>query len=367
MSNVIVLGAQWGDEGKGKIMSILTPEADFVVRYQGGPNAGRTLVHNGIKTVLHLMPSGIFNPRCVNIIGNGCVIDPGRLILEISTLQASGIKVTPQNLLISHAAHVITDEHVSEDLAKCVGPIGSTGRGIGPCYRDKIFRVGRRMEDLDNDTLKPFIRKDIPEMLNKANQQHRTIVYEGAQGSMLDVDHGDYPFVTSSNCTIGGAYTGSGVYIPFHRRLAIVKAYSTRIGTGPFPTEQANYTGERLREIGAEYGATTGRPRRCGWLDLHLLKKATITNGFNAIALTKIDCLSHLNKIPVAIDRDYQGNPLYDVLNGWEEDISGITEWNKLPSACRDYVSYIEDFLTLPISIVSTGADRNDTIFREDI
>ena len=402
MANSIIIGAQWGDEGKGKIVDILAKKMDVVVRFQGGANAGHTIVGNGRKIVLHLVPSGILSRKCRNVIGNGCVVDVALLTEEIAGLEKEGFPVTEENLVIAPNAHIVTPMHRIFDRATG-GKVGTTGRGIGPCYFDKAKRTGIRAEDLAEgcfrekflelydyyaSQMKLFSKEKMPSskelfdsvkkpaafvakfvgdaqtMIHEAARSGKEILFEGAQGTFLDVDHGTYPFVTSSNTTIGGAYTGSGVFLEFSKRIAIVKAYTTRVGNGPFPTEQDNADGENLRKIGAEYGATTGRPRRCGWLDLALLEKSFMINGFNSIALTKLDCLSGLEKIPVALSYGTDGKPYYQDFPGWMTPLRGIKSYAKLPSKCRDYVKFVEAYLGAPAEIISTGPDRKDTIVR---
>ena len=402
MANYIVLGAQWGDEGKGKIVDLLSGHADLVVRFQGGANAGHTVIIGKQKYVLHLIPGGIVSGKAVNVIGNGCVVDPITFAKEIDYLREKGIEVSPQKLVVSHQAHIVTPVHkyLDQVLNK---KIGTTGRGIGPAYTDKVQRTGMRLETILDGTFielfkkhaelyskfggemygQPFIDvNEAIDQLKAASERIKpyigdtvqliaghlfrgaNILYEGAQGSMLDIDHGTYPFVTSSSTTIGGAYTGGGVYLNFDKRIGIVKAYTTRVGEGPFPTELHDETGELLRKKGNEFGATTGRPRRCGWLDLKLVQRSRIINGFNYISLSKLSCLSGFEHIKVAVDYDAQGKPVYESLPGWQEEIEGITEWEKLPAATRDYVRFIENFLQVPIGLVSTGPDRRDVIFR---
>jgi len=403
MANYIVMGAQWGDEGKGKIVDYLAKDMDVIVRFQGGSNAGHTIVCDGTEFILHLIPSGIITGNCLNIIGNGCVVDPELLIEEMEMLRNMGISITPDNLILSQQAHVVTPVHkfIDQMMNK---HIGTTGRGIGPCYVDKVQRTGIRIGDLLDVTfiekfrqhyeiartcasgssidefidvksylekiaqiqiqLKPFI-KDSVQIIFQAHQDGVNILYEGAQGTMLDIDHGTYPFVTASNTTIGGAYTGGGVYLEFQKRIGILKAYSTRVGEGPFPTEQKNEIGEKLRAQGHEYGATTGRPRRCGWLDLHLVRRSFMINGFNYIALTKLDCLTGMNTIKVATAYDTNGQPVYKEFAGWKESIIGITEYAALPANCRVYVEFLEEIVQLPIGLISTGPDRKHVIFRE--
>ncbi|HBY18388.1 MAG: Adenylosuccinate synthetase, partial [Marinimicrobia bacterium 46_43] len=331
MSVSIVMGAQWGDEGKGKIVDTLAEKADLVIRYQGGANAGHTVIHGTDKYVLHLIPSGIISGQSVNIIGNGCVVDPVLLLQEIETLQNQGITVDPRHLMIAENAHIVTPLHKWLDSLQNAH-IGTTKRGIGPAYEQKARRNGIRFDMISGDRYQPVLESQLAEIqkvtkavynqefpgnmkdeldecfrsaqkllpfvketasvIARAVTSNKEVLYEGAQGTLLDIDHGTYPFVTSSSTTIGGAYTGSGVYVHFDRRIGIVKSYTTRVGEGPFPTEIFDENGEKLRQNGHEFGTTTGRPRRCGWLDLPLLKKAIRINGFNTLVLTKISCLS---------------------------------------------------------------------------
>ncbi len=405
MAKYIIMGAQWGDEGKGKFVDFLADHADVVVRFQGGANAGHTIVRDGVQFILHIIPGGIISGHCLNIIGNGCVIDPESLVEEIVGLEKMGVAVTQNKLVISSRAHLVTPVHKFVDCMMNER-IGTTGRGIGPCYMDKVQRTGIRIEDFVADDfkqrylehaehykkitecaydmefidiqdsverlekiqhqLKPFI-KDSVAIISDAVSSNKSILYEGAQGAFLDVDHGTYPFVTSSNTTIGGAYSGGGVYLEFDKRIGIVKAYTTRVGAGPFPTELKNVAGEKLREKGREFGATTGRPRRCGWLDLNMLKRSFITNGFNYVVLTKLDCLNGFDTLKVAVDYDAQNQPVYENLPGWEEDIVGITDYDKLPTNCRNYIKFIEDYLSMKIGLISTGPDRKDVIFQEKL
>jgi adenylosuccinate synthase len=403
MANYIVMGAQWGDEGKGKIVDYLADDINLVIRFQGGANAGHTIVRDGTEFILHLIPGGIITGKCKNIIGNGCVVDLELLIEEMETLGKMGISITPKNFFISEQAHIVTPVHKYID--KVLNEhIGTTGRGIGPCYVDKIQRTGIRIENLfDNSIrqrfieqfefakkftadnriedyinkndyleklkyiqtkLRPFV-SDSVEIISAAIKRGENILYEGAQGTMLDIDHGTYPFVTSSNTTIGGAYTGGGVFLEFDKRIGIVKAYTTRVGEGPFPTELKNEIGERLRENGHEYGATTGRPRRGGWLDLHLLKRSFIINGFNYIVLTKLDCLTGFEKIKAAVKYNGKNEPVYREFPGWTEDIVGITRYDELPENCRKYIEFLEEYVKTPIGLISTGSDRKQVIFRE--
>ncbi|MFZ2958201.1 MAG: adenylosuccinate synthase [Candidatus Ozemobacteraceae bacterium] len=400
MSSSIVLGAQWGDEGKGKIVDLLAEKADVVVRFQGGANAGHTLVVEGRKIVLHQIPSGILHKPCTNLIGPGCVIDPTALLEEIADLRKAGIEVTPEKLKISDRAHIVTPFHRFLDRRQG-GAIGTTGRGIGPCYGDKIARTGIRMDSVLHGTVKvtyenylslvmtdttfgdqtdafnrensaflasldsviPFIG-DTQTMLFAAYKQGARILLEGAQGTLLDIDHGTYPFVTSSNTSIGGALTGTGVYLPMETRIGVAKAYTTRVGNGPFPTEWSEEFADQIRVVGREFGATTGRPRRCGRLDIPLLQNACMVNGFTSLALTKLDCLSGQTTIEVAVGRDSSGNPTYKTLDGWQEDITSAKDFDELPAACRAYVEFIEKELATPISIVSVGPNRSQTLFR---
>ncbi len=402
MAKLIVIGAQWGDEGKGKVVDILSSETDLVVRYQGGANAGHTVVVDGKQIILHHLPSGVLSPHTRNIIGNGCVVDPELLVEEIDMAKNNGVTLTPGNLTISGRAHMVTPVHKFMDRL-LNERLGTTCRGIGPCYVDKVNRSGLLLEQVFDGALadafrthaeefrricetlhgeqfldieaarevfltscekvKPYIGDSMGQ-IHEAVVRGERILFEGAQGTLLDVDHGTYPFVTSSHTTIGGALTGGGVYIEFDGRIGIVKAYTTRVGTGPFPTEEQGAVGELLREKGREYGATTGRPRRCGWLDLPPLRKACIINGFNYIALTKLDCLSGIEDLKMAVGRDAGEEPVYRSFEGWEESILGITAYDKLPGPCRKYVEFIEESLELPIDLISTGPDRSHTILK---
>ncbi|MBM2817126.1 MAG: Adenylosuccinate synthetase [Ignavibacteria bacterium] len=422
MSVTIVLGSQWGDEGKGKIVDLLSQSADMVARYQGGANAGHTIVFRGKQHILHLIPSGILNPEVVCLIGNGVVIDPEAFVKELNELHAHGID-TNGRLFISSRAQIILPYHKIIDKAlesaNTIKAIGTTGRGIGPAYVDKASRIGIRMIDLLNekslenkikdnlehynceftkvlniDTLnfdsmfeefmanvnimKPFIA-DTALMISKAMKAGKKIIVEGAQGALLDVDHGTYPFVTSSNPTAGGACTGLG--IPpnsFDKIIAVVKAYCTRVGNGPFPTEQINSIGERLRATGSEFGATTGRPRRCGWLDLFVLKYSTMINGFTDIALTKLDVLNDFEEIKICSGYKTGGEiiesyptsseefsaiePEYITMKGWMKSLSGIRTLEALPNETREYLSKIEEISQVKISYISLSPDREDTI-----
>ena len=405
MANHIVMGAQWGDEGKGKIVDALADRVDMIVRFQGGANAGHTIVIEGRKTILHLLPSGILSPGKINVIGNGCVVDLEQLAEEIREVRAQGFEVTPETLVLSDKAHVVSPSHKHADKLQA-GWIGTTGRGIGQCYTDKIRRHGIRMDaildgtfsqrfkaqaaawqreidapeeapfpdaDLDLDRMDaaltevaPFIA-DTRELIHGTAKAGGEILFEGAQGALLDIDHGTYPFVTSSSTSIAGAYAGTGVYLDFHNRIGVVKAYTTRVGEGPFPTEQRNESGEALRRQGREVGATTGRPRRCGWLDLPLLREACITNGYNALVLTKLDVLSGFETIPVAVGRGPDGAPVYEDRPGWEEPLEDLKSDADLPRTCRDYISFIEESLDVPVALASFGPDRAQTLTRRSL
>ncbi|MBL7976549.1 MAG: adenylosuccinate synthase [Candidatus Kapabacteria bacterium] len=423
MSVTVIVGAQWGDEGKGKIVDVLSENAHIVARYQGGANAGHTLVHNGKKTVLHLIPSGILRDGVVCVIGNGVVIDPVALKEEIAMLENTGVEVKGR-LFISHKAHLIMPYHKMLDKAReqaASKSIGTTGRGIGPSYIDKYSRVGIRVVDLLNRTafeeklranlaeknillqkiydaeqldvdaivaeylefdkyIDPFVT-DTTLLLHNALNEGKTILAEGAQGALLDVDHGTYPFVTSSNPTSGGACTGLGLPPTSIKRIVgLVKAYSTRVGNGPFPTELHDAVGEKLRADGAEFGATTGRPRRCGWLDLVALKYSVMVNGITDIALTKLDVLDTHASINVCTGYTIDNKPVksfpsdvqlldsvvpqYTTLTGWNTPLDGISTYDALPQATKDYIEFIEKFTGAKVSIVSTSPDRNGTIIR---
>ncbi len=415
MPAVVIVGAQWGDEGKGKIVDLLTPHADVVVRYAGGANAGHTLVIAGEKRVLHLVPSGVLHGGKTCVIGQGTVVDPATLLQEIDALIAADIRTDA--LFVSDRAHVVLPHHkIVDGLREAADPkIGTTKRGIGPCYEDKIGRRGIRVGDLlrpgllekvreniaawkpraavfgatlptaeevtagleaSAKRLRPFVR-DGAAIAADALAAGKNVLLEGAQGTMLDVDHGTYPFVTSSNATAGGACAGGGVGpTAVTGVVGIAKAYATRVGGGPFPTELEDETGERLRKVGAEFGATTGRPRRCGWLDAVALKFAVEVNGMTSIALTKLDVLTGLPEIKIAIAYRYEGaehkrppfaaladvEPVYETLPGWTEDISGCRTLESLPENAQKYVARIRELSGCPIDIVSVGPDREETI-----
>ncbi len=405
MAKYIVLGAQWGDEGKGKIVDMLAGKMDLVVRFQGGANAGHTVKIGDKEYVLHLIPGGIVSGNSVNVIGNGCVVDPVTFAEELDYLAEKGIEVTPEKLVVSSQAHMVTPVHKYLDkvLHK---KIGTTGRGIGPAYADKIHRTGIRLESILDGTvnerfeehlinykniseqiynepfpdvkstirevkqslekIKPFI-KDSVELIVDFVDKDADILFEGAQGTFLDVDHGSYPFVTSSSTSIGGAFTGGGVFVEFDKRIGIVKAYTTRVGEGPFPTELFDEAGKQLQKNGNEFGATTGRPRRCGWLDLKMLKRSFIINGFNYVSLSKISCLSGFETIKAAVDYDANGEPVYKEFPGWAEEVEGVTSLDELPQNCKNYIDFIEDYLGVPIGMISTGPHRRDIIFKEEL
>ncbi len=420
----VVIGSQWGDEGKGKIVDLLSENVDIVARYQGGANAGHTICWGDETFVLHLVPSGIFQKDVTCVIGNGVVIDPVAVMEEIRMIKDLGYDVEGR-LLISHNAHMIMPYHKKVEEARerwrDAGAIGTTGRGIGPAYVDKFARTGVRVVDLlDRDVLRrkmelaleeknsilknvygadeldvdamieeyvefdkqidPYIT-DTTQYLCNALKEGQRVLAEGAQGSLLDVDFGTYPFVTSSHPTVGGCCTGLGVPpMEIDRVIGIVKAYCTRVGNGPFPTELDNAAGDELRAAGHEFGATTGRPRRCGWLDLVALRYTSMINGFTELAITKLDVLSNLTEIKVCTAYELDGRrtqrfpsdlhtleravPVYETLPGWNRDISGITSYEQLPAEARDYLDFISHFLEVPSIIVSSGPKREETILR---
>lgn len=424
--NVVVLGTQWGDEGKGKIVDLLTDRTDAVVRFQGGHNAGHTLVCDGEKTVLHLIPSGILREDVLCCIGNGVVLAPDALLKEIAELEARGVPVR-ERLRLSPACPLILPYHVALDQAREArrgdAKIGTTGRGIGPAYEDKVARRGLRLGDLQDpsrferklrevveyhnfqlehyykaavidadevlasslemgEQLLPMMA-DVTAMLHQFRAESKSILFEGAQGSLLDIDHGTYPFVTSSNTTAGGTATGSGfgpLYLDYV--LGITKAYTTRVGSGPFPTELFDENGEHLATRGHEFGATTGRPRRCGWFDAVALRNAVNINSVSGLCLTKLDVLDGLESIQVCIgytdaageqvpnpidSEDYDRLvPVYETVSGWSESTLGAKSLDDLPAAARDYISFIETVVGAPIDIISTGPDRVETIILHD-
>jgi len=427
MPNVVVVGAQWGDEGKGKIVDLLTQYADVVVRFQGGNNAGHTLVVGGEKTVLHLIPAGILHPGKACVIGNGVVVDPEVFVLEVDRLKAKGALKDDGQLVVSLDAHVIMPWHKAIDVAREAaagqGKIGTTGRGIGPTYEDKVARRGLRVRDLlDEARLARKVKERLPAALDelrrlgakpdldeativakaaeagrriarhatdvslwltRALRDGRSLLFEGAQGTMLDVDHGTYPFVTSSNTVAGNAVVGCGLgptavdYV-----LGISKAYSTRVGGGPYPTELNDATGDRLRHVGGEYGATTGRPRRTGWLDALALRYAARVNGLHGIALTKLDVLSGFDPVKIAVGYRVDGKVLdempsdpellerceavYEELPGWAESVEGARSWDDLPRNARAYVKRVEELAGVKVMGFSVGADRGATVLLEN-
>ncbi|MBW8191033.1 adenylosuccinate synthase [Neiella marina] len=425
-NNVVVLGTQWGDEGKGKIVDLLTDQASYVVRYQGGHNAGHTLVIDGEKTVLHLIPSGILRDNVKCIIGNGVVLSPDALFTEIAMLEERGVPAK-ERLFISEACPLILPFHIALDVAReqALGKkaIGTTGRGIGPAYEDKVSRRGLRVGDLFNkeafaeklkvvmeyhnfalrelykapevsydevlegalavaDTLKAMT-VDVIDVLDKARKSGDKIMFEGAQGTLLDIDHGTYPFVTSSNTTAGGVATGAG-FGPCHLDyvLGIVKAYTTRVGGGPFPTELECEVGQYLGEKGHEFGATTGRQRRCGWFDAVVMRRAIQINSLTGLCLTKLDVLDGLKEVkictgyqmadgsitevpPLAAEGYEEVTPVYESMPGWSEVTFGAKSLDALPQAALDYIERLEELLEIPIDIVSTGPDRVETIIRK--
>jgi len=423
MANIVVVGTQWGDEGKGKVVDLLTADVQFVVRFQGGNNAGHTLEVDGRQFIFHIIPSGILyeNKKC--LIGNGLVVDPEVLLEEMEGLKKAGITVGPKRLSLSEKAHMIMPYHKALDLArekaKGKDKIGTTGRGIGPCYEDKITRTGVRAIDLTEpdvleekiqtnlkeknfflekflgasplearpildhylvmgQKLAPFIT-DVSVELDQGVKDGKSILFEGAQGTHLDIDHGTYPFVTSSNPVAGTACSGSGVGPKqIHHVLGIVKAYTTRVGAGPFVTELEDETGDFIQEKGKEFGATTGRRRRCGWLDLVVVGDSVRLNGLNSMAITKLDVLTGLETLKICISYEIDGTifhqrpaslrktalckPVYKEMPGWNEDITDVREKKDLPKAALDYLSAIEEITGVPISIISVGPGRNDTI-----
>jgi adenylosuccinate synthase len=421
--NLAVLGAQWGDEGKGKIVDLLTSHFSIVARYQGGHNAGHTVYVNGAKFILRLIPSGILHPGITCVIGNGVVVDPKALFAEVDELTRNGIDVG-QRVLISDKAHLILPYHRDLDLLsearRGERKIGTTSRGIGPAYEDKIARRGIRVGDLtdpkgleqnvrDNVTarnrlvhdttmdwqvvldellkhaerLRPMMR-DVSALLTDAMRAGQSIMFEGAQGTLLDIDHGTYPYVTSSNACIGGICTGLGVPPrAIGRVLGVVKAYTTRVGEGPFPTELSGEMGNRLRESGSEYGAVTGRPRRCGWYDAVAVRYAARINGLDGLALTKLDVLDGLERIDICTSYTCGGRtltefpsdigqlarcePVYESMPGWNAPTAGVRRFDQLPTEARNYIARLEEVSGVRAAIVSTGSERDDTIVRDEI
>ncbi len=427
--NIVVLGSQWGDEGKGKLVDLLTEHADIVVRYQGGHNAGHTLVIDQNTTVLHLIPSGILHSHCLSIVANGVVVSPKALLSEINLLKQKGIPVT-ERLVLSDGCPVILASHIALDQAreKARGEnaIGTTGRGIGPCYEDKVARRGLRLGDfrhLDSfaekarellafhnfqlehlyhqppvsfdelmseaHTAAPIICNmlaDVPMLLEQARLKNKQILFEGAQGALLDIDHGTYPFVTSSNTTAGGVSTGSGFGPRFiNQVIGVTKAYTTRVGAGPFPTELQGEIGHYLCEKGHEYGATTGRRRRCGWFDAVTMRKAVQINALSGLALTKLDVLDDLKEInicvgyrvletgallhypPTTFEAPLTFEPVYETLPGWQTSTLGLCDFHVLPKAAQAYITHIEFLLGVPVQLISTGPERDEIIIRDSI
>ena len=419
--NTLVIGSQWGDEGKGKVIDFLTETADLVVRSQGGSNAGHTVIANGQKYVLHLVPSGILWDNKVNIIGNGVVINPTSLVEEINYLLDKGVSITPEKLLISDRAHVVLPIHKEIDAAQeeALGDqkIGTTKQGIGPTYADKARRIGIRMIDLADadrlqsvleariktandelarlgwpkadpkvtldavmaaaDVLRPHITNTIP-VVNKAINEGKTVLFEGAQGAMLDIDFGTYPFVTSSNTSAGGCCTGSGVApTKIDKIIGVCKAYTTRVGAGPFVTEDDEIA-DYLHGLGREFGATTGRPRRCGWTDGVVLRFSAMFNGFDEMAMTNLDGLDERDSIkictaykmgdqileypPARIEDWALCEPIYETVPGWKQDISKCTTWDELPENCKAYVKRFGEVVGCPVGSVGVGPDREQTI-----
>jgi adenylosuccinate synthase len=420
MANLVVVGAQWGDEGKGKIVDLLTGYFDIVARYQGGHNAGHTVIINSRKYVLHLIPSGILHPHKICVIGNGVVVDPIALKKEIEDLAAAGISCK-ERLFISNRAHVILEYHrlveKGDEERRGEERIGTTNRGIGPAYEDKMGRRGVRICDLlDPQSLKRLLQENIKakqsvtpgiqgllnidqifenlqslgnelseyfadtaEILNKNLDEGRRVLFEGAQGTLLDVDHGTYPFVTASNATAGGACTGTGVGpTRIDGVLGISKAYTTRVGEGAFPTELLDDTGEHIRKMGQEFGASTGRPRRCGWFDAVVVRYSRLINSLDSLVITKLDVLDNLPELKICVGYKYKGTllqsfppeirvlgqckPEYITVKGWNRKTAGVQDYNELPESAQDYLKRLSDLVGAEISVVSTGPDRNETI-----
>ncbi len=416
MSNVVILGAQWGDEGKGKIVDLFADTFDVVIRYQGGHNAGHTVKVGDRTFVLKLIPSGILRPGKIAVIGNGLVVDPAALIQEIETLEKTGVDVSGQ-LRISNRAQVILPLH--RMMEKMSEAIGTTWRGIGPSYEDKTGRRGIRIADLMEpaafssmfeallaekekiaralgiyqetvfaqvrdeylrhaERLRPMVC-DTARLVNQAIDSGKRVMFEGAQGTMLDIDHGTYPFVTSSSASVGGACTGAGVPpTRIHGVIGISKAYITRVGAGPFPTEDKTEMGDHIRNIGREFGSVTGRPRRCGWFDVPLLRYTAMVNGFDSLVVTKLDVLDDLAEIPVCVEYRMDGEeiqempatcrgieriqPVYEKLPGWNTPTAGLTHYDDLPSNAKDYLAFLETEMGVEVGCISTGPERNQTI-----
>ncbi len=426
----VLLGLQWGDEGKGKIVDVLTPKYDIIARFQGGPNAGHTIEFDNKKFVLHTIPSGIFNDNTTNVIGNGVIIDPFVIKKEINMLKDGGIEIG-DNLLVSKKAHLILPTHRLLDTvfeaAKGKQKIGSTLKGIGPTYTDKISRNGLRIGNLENSDFDEQYQKakerhlktivqfnpdyssltidglpfdeyeaawmhalEVVRGLKKINSEYflnnsldkgHSVLAEGAQGTMLDIDFGSYPFVTSSNTTTAGTCIGLGIApARIGKVFGIFKAYCTRVGSGPFPTELFDTDGQLMRDIGREYGSTTGRPRRCGWLDLPALKYAIMLNGVTKLMMMKADVMNSFEQLKIATSYSYNGlqtdelpfdgvltavDPIYDTMEGWKSDLHDVTQYDQFPKPLKDYVDFIEKQLNVPVGIVSVGPDRSQTIFKK--
>ncbi|MBZ5514184.1 MAG: adenylosuccinate synthase [Acidobacteriia bacterium] len=425
--NVVIVGAQWGDEGKGKVVDALAEHFDIVARYQGGANAGHTVVVNGTKFVLQLLPAGVVRPDKIAVIGNGLVINPESLLEEVARVENAGV-VIGQRLMVSDRAHLILPYHRSHEVAaeqaRGVGKIGTTAKGIGPCYEDKAGRRGLRTGDLRDfevfrrkcgevvadknrlasalfagtmleadDLAESYYEKarcilpylaDVSAYLNTEMDRGRRVLFEGAQGTMLDLDHGTYPFVTSSSAAAGGACTGTGVGpTRIDAVVGVSKAYATRVGSGPFPTEALGIEGEKIRERGGEYGAVTGRPRRCGWFDVPAARYSARLNHLKALVITKLDILDHLAEIPVGVEYDLDGcgttefpseiaalermKVRYRVMPGWQESTHGISEFAQLPQKAQDYLHFLVDQVGVEIAVVSTGPQRDQTIWMKEL
>ena len=427
MSNIVVIGTQWGDEGKGKVVDVLAEKARIVVRFQGGNNAGHTMVVAGESFISHLIPSGILHPDKICVIGNGVVVDPDVLIQEIQDLQARGISVGPDNLLVSENAHLIMPYHKlidhGREKLKGAKKLGTTGRGIGPCYEDKVTRRGIRFCDLiDQDVfeeklnnildeknfyLKEFLKSEtidqasilrkylpyadllrphvanVSMVISQAVKAGDNVLFEGAQGTHLDIDHGTYPFVTSSNTVAGNACCGAGIGpTQIHAVIGMVKAYTTRVGAGPFPTELHDKTGEFIQKKGVEFGATTGRRRRCGWLDTVMVRNSARLNSLTGLAITKLDVLSGLETLKICTAYQHEKHrlhefpaslkaldlckPIFEEMPGWSEDITGIQNIDELPENARAYLKRVEELVETPIQMVSVGPGREQTIVIEN-
>ncbi|MCM8784269.1 MAG: adenylosuccinate synthase [Candidatus Omnitrophica bacterium] len=418
MSNIVVVGTQWGDEGKGKIIDYLAKDSDVIVRYQGGNNAGHTVVINNKEFILHLIPSGILHKGKLCIVGNGVVVDPSALLLEIKELKNRGVDID-SNLLISEQAHVIFPYHkLLDQLREKKRKIGTTGRGIGPCYADKVGRVGIRVVDLlDKEIFAQKLKLNLEEkneiikkvygdkgfsfqkiykeyrgyakeikkyvknttlILKKAIDRKKSILFEGAQGTLLDIDFGTYPYVTASNASVGGVCTGTGVSPKnIDKIIGVAKAYTTRVGEGPFPTEFKSDLMEKIRLRGKEFGATTGRPRRCGWFDTVLVRYSIMVNGIDELAITKLDVLDEMENIKICVGYKYkgkiyhhfpsdlkilfEGNPVYEEQKGWLSDTSQITSFDNLPPNAKLYLKRLSKLLEIKVKLISVGSERNQT------